>query len=76
MCVKRSIAHICIFQVIFRNRIVINCILELRKLGQRAVTDPELKLGAPGFHKPYADVIYFLFCVLFLSVLKLVDGRF
>lgn len=43
MCVKRSIAHVCIFQVIFRNRIVINCILELRKLGQRAVTDPELQ---------------------------------
>lgn len=48
----------------------------MRKLGQRAVNDPELNLGVPRIYRPYSGVIYFLFSVAFLSVLKQRDGRF
>lgn len=46
-----------------------NYILEMRKLGQRAVTTCGLNPGVQGFYKPYTTVIFFsLFC--YPSVLK------
>lgn len=34
-------------------------ILEMRKLGQRAVTSFGFNPGVPGFYKPYTSVLFF-----------------